>query len=148
MSRCVCVQNDIGQMEGQFEDMRRQIRENDRNVQQRELKKSKYEEEYANLTEMRAKKGKEPPDLNHRIDQANAQVLDLSKKVTQKHQQNHKCKQDLRAVESEMQEKHREVIFIPLLGKKWGAPNVFACRSLRERERLFYVVWCGSCVRF
>lgn len=138
-------------MEGQFEDMRKQIKENDKNVQQREVKKSKYEEELANLKETRAKKGKEPPDLNDRIKQANAQVLDLSKKVTDKHQQVQKCNQELRAVQGEMHVKQTEVIFVHVLGKTkiWETPACLCVVVEREREKVWVcgmVWWCGCVI--
>ena len=99
----------IGMQEEHVLDLKRQMKEHDKRVAEKEGKKEKAEKDLATMKENREKTGKEPPDLDKRLKDANARALELSKRVTGKHAQLDSKKKELRAIENQKFCKQREI---------------------------------------
>ncbi len=83
--------------------------EHGKRVAKKEGKKEKAEKDLATMKENGEKTGKEPPDLDKRLKDANARALELSKRVTGKHAQLDSKKKELRAIENQKFCKQREI---------------------------------------
>jgi chromosome segregation ATPase len=99
----------IGMQEEHVLDLKRQMKEHDKRVAEKEGKKEKAEKDLATMKENREKTGKEPPDLDKRLKDANARALELSKRVTGKHAELDSKKKELRAIENQKLGKQREI---------------------------------------